>query len=388
MRILDIRERTVAVPSPRRNAAVGFDEMTASAVALVTDARRDGRPVIGYGFSSIGRYGHGGLLRERFIPRLLAAEPESLLDETGRNLDPARVWDALMRNEKPGGHGERSGAVGVLDTAVWDVVAKIEGVPLWRLLADRFNDGAADERVAVYASGGHYHEAGGLDALGDEIKSYLDLGYRRVKIKVAGAPLADDLARIERALSVVGDGANLAVDANGALGEAAVFEFLDALVPYGLAWVEEPVDPLDFALLGEVCAHHDGAVATGENLFSLADARNLVRHGGLRRNHDLLQFDIALSYGLVEYLRILKMLGSKGWSRRHCLPHAGHLVALHAAAGLGLGGHEAAPDASLAWGGVYDDAAITDGFVEPLALPGVGFEGKAVLHAIVAELAA
>ncbi len=229
MRILDIRERTVAAPSPARNAAVGFDEMTASAVALVTDVIRDGRPVIGYGFSSIGRYGHGGLLRERFIPRLLAAEPETLLDETG-NLDPFRAWDALMRNEKPGGHGERSGAVGVLDTALWDIAAKILDVPLWRLLADRFNDGAADARVAVYASGGHYDEAGGLDALGDEIKSYLDLGYRRVKIKVAGAPIAHDLARIERALSVVGDSANLAVDANGALGEAAVFDFHDALV--------------------------------------------------------------------------------------------------------------------------------------------------------------
>ena len=387
MRILDIRERTVAVPSPRRNAAVGFDEMTASAVAVLTDARRDGKPVVGYGFSSIGRYGHGGLLRERFIPRLLAAEPETLLDETG-DLDPFRAWDVLMANEKPGGHGERSGAVGVLDTALWDIAAKIEGVPLWRLLADRFNDGAADARVAVYASGGHYDAAGGLDALGDEIKSYLDLGYRRVKIKVAGAPLADDLARIERALSVVGDGANLAIDANGALGEAAVFQFLEALDPYGLAWVEEPVDPLDFALLGQVCARHHGAVATGENLFSLADARNLVRHGGLRSDRDLLQFDIALSYGLVEYLRILEMLGAEGWSARRCLPHAGHLVALHAAAGLGLGGHEAAPDASLPWGGVHDRAVIEDGFVEPLALPGVGFEGKASLHAMLAELSA
>ena len=387
MRILDIRERTVAVASPMRNAAVGFAEMTASAVAVVTDMTADGRPVVGYGFGAIGRYSHGGPLRERFIPRLLAAEPETLLDETGRNLDPFRVWDALMRNEKPGGHGERSGAVGVLDMAVWDVVAKIAGVPLWRLLADRFNGGAADARVAVYASGGHYHEAGAPDALGDEIKSYLGLGYTRVKIKVAGAPLVHDLARIEHALSILGDGAHLAVDANAALGEDDVFEFIDALAPYRLAWIEEPVDPLDFKLLGEVSAHYEGAIGTGENLFSLADARNLVRHGGLRPDRDLLQFDIALSYGLVEYLRILEMLERAGWSRRRCLPHAGQLLGLHAAAGLGLGGLEAAPDARLAYGGVHDGATIEDGLVGPAASPGIGFEVKANLHAVLRELA-
>ena len=386
MRIIDIRERTVALASPMRNAAVGFDQMTASAVAIVTDVRRDGGPVIGHGFGPIGRYGHGGLLRERFIPRLLAADPETLLDPTGRNLDPFRAWDVMMANEKPGGHGERSGAVGILDTALWDAVAKIEGVPLWRLLADRFNGGAADARVAVYASGGHYEEGGGIDALGREIESYLGLGYTRVKIKAAGVALEHDIRRIERALEAVGDGARLAVDANAVLGEDDVFRFVDALAPYGLAWIEEPVDPLDFALLGKLSAHCDVALATGENLFSLADARNLVRHGGLRPDRDLLQFDIALSYGLVEYLRILDMVEAAGWSRRRCLPHAGHLLALHAAAGLGLGGHEAAPDASLAHGGIYDGAAIEDGFVGPPMLPGVGFEGKSSLRPILEAL--
>ena len=314
MRIIDIRERTVALASPMRNAAVGFDQMTASAVAIVTDVRRDGGPVVGHGFGSIGRYGHGGLLRERFIPRLLAADPDSMLDPTGGNLDPFRAWDVMMANEKPGGHGERSGAVGILDTALWDAVAKIEGVPLWRLLADRFNGGKADARVAVYASGGHYEEGGGIDALGREIESYLGLGYTRVKIKAAGVALEHDIRRIERALEAVGDGARLAVDANAVLGEDDVFRFVDALAPYGLAWIEEPVDPLDFALLGKLAANCDVALATGENLFSLADARNLVRHGGLRPDRDLLQFDIALSYGLVEYLRILDMVEAAGCS--------------------------------------------------------------------------
>ncbi len=383
MKILDIRERTVALGDPMRSAAIGFDEMTVSAVAVLTDAVFEGKQVTGYGFGSIGRYGQGGLLRERFIPRLQAADPETLVDMAGGGLDPFRVRAALMRDEKSGGHGERPGAVGVIDTAIWDAVAKADGVPLWRLLADHFNGGEADDRVAVYASGGHYRAGDGLE---DEIMGYLDLGYRRVKIKIGAASLAEDMARVEAALSVVGSGENLAVDLNAALDGETAPEWLEALAPYDLAWVEEPGDPLDFALQADLCARYPGPIATGENLFSLADARNLVRYAGLRHDRDLLQFDIALSYGLVEYLHILDMVEAAGWSRRQCLPHAGHLLALHAAAGLGLGGHEAAADPALIYGGFVDGATVEDGFITPPDLPGIGFEGKANLWEILKTL--
>jgi D(-)-tartrate dehydratase len=386
MKILDIREKTISLADPMRSAAIGFDQMTVSAVAVVTDAVRDGQKVIGYGIGSIGRYGQGGLLRERFIPRLLAADPETLVDAAGESLDPFRVFDALMGNEKSGGHGERPGAVGVIDMAIWDAIAKAEDAPLWSLLAEYFNPEPADPRVPVYGSGGHYHPGNGIDGLIDELTSYLDLGYRRVKIKIGAAPLAEDLARVEAALSVVGSGDNLAVDLNGSLTAGTADEWLDALAPYGLAWIEEPVDPLDFALQSSLAARYQGPMATGENLFSLADARNLIRHGGLRPDRDILQFDIALSYGLVEYLRILDMLSGEGWSRRQCIPHAGHLLALHAAAGLGLGGHEAAPDSALIYGGFPDGVGVEDGFVVPPQAPGIGFETKGNLWSILEPL--
>jgi D(-)-tartrate dehydratase len=137
VRILEVREVTKPIASPIRNAYIDFSSMTTSLVAVVTDAVRDGRRVVGYGFNSNGRYGQGGLIRERFAPRLLGAEPDTLLDESGDNLDPDRIWAALMSNEKPGGHGERSVAVGTIDMAVWDAVAKIAGKPLFRLLAER-----------------------------------------------------------------------------------------------------------------------------------------------------------------------------------------------------------------------------------------------------------
>src|SRR5258706_14917915 len=130
--------------------------MTVSALAVITDVVRDGHRVAGYGFNSNGRYAPSGLLRDRFIPRLKAADPQSLLDDTGKNFDPIKIWTALMRNEKLGGHGERSVAVGVIDMAVWDAVAKIAGVPLYRLLADRFRGGVADSKSFVYAGGGFH----------------------------------------------------------------------------------------------------------------------------------------------------------------------------------------------------------------------------------------
>jgi len=387
MRITAIHEKTIGIASSMRNADIAYDEMTASLIAVATDVKRDGRPVIGYGFDSVGRYAHGAVARERLIPRLLAAEPRSLQTDDGANLDPHRCWAAMMRNEKLGGHGERAGAVGVLDMAIWDATAKIEGKPLWRLLAERYRGGAVDDRIRVYAAGGHYHPEGGTRALQDELRRYRDLGHTTIKIKVGGGAHDQDMARIEAALAVVGDG-KLAVDANAAFDVARADRFLAATARFGLAWVEEIGDPLDFALQAELAARHATPMATGENLFSYADARNLIRYGGLRPDRDWLQVDVGLSYGLVEYLRIVEMIEANGWSRRRCLPHAGHLFALNAVAGLGLGGHECAPDPTLLFGGFPDGVTVEDGHVRPPELPGIGFEGKANLYRLLRELAA
>ena len=189
VRITDVREITKPISSPIRNAYIDFTKMTTSLVAVVTDVVRDGRRVVGYGFNSNGRYGQGGLIRERFAPRLLEADPKSLLDASGDNLDPDKVWAAMMSNEKPGGHGERSVAVGTIDMAVWDAVAKIAGKPLFRLLAERHGR-EANPRVFVYAAGGYYYPGKDLSALRGEMRGYLDRGYNVVKMKIGGAPIA------------------------------------------------------------------------------------------------------------------------------------------------------------------------------------------------------
>ncbi len=387
MRIIDVVEATRPIASPIRNAYIDFSKMTTSLVAVVTDVVVDGRRVVGYGFNSNGRYGQGGLIRERFRDRILQAEPGDLLNDRGDNFDPQRVWQAMMVNEKPGGHGERSVAVGTLDMAIWDATAKIAGKPLFRLLAE-MKGVTADPKVFVYAAGGYYYPGKDLVALCQEMRGYLDRGYNVVKMKIGGAPLEDDRRRIEAVLDEIGPEARLAVDANGRFDLETAIAYAKMLREYPLFWYEEAGDPLDYALQAALSEFYPGAMATGENLFSHQDARNLLRYGGLRPDRDYLQFDCALSYGLVEYLRTLEVLEQFGWSPTRCIPHGGHQMSLNIAAGLGLGGNESYPDLFQPYGGFPDTVKVENGHIIMPELPGIGFEGKSALIKAMRELAA
>lgn len=247
VRIVDVREITKPISSPIRNAYIDFTKMTTSLVAVVTDVVRDGKRVVGYGFNSNGRYGQGGLIRERFAARILEADPKSLLNAAGDNLDPDKVWGAMMTNEKPGGHGERSVAVGTIDMAVWDAVAKIAGKPLFRLLAER-HGATADPRVFVYAAGGYYYPGKDLSMLRGEMRGYVDRGYNVVKMKIGGADIDEDRTRIEAVLKEIGKDAQLAVDANGRFDLETAIAYAKMLRDYPLFWYEEAGDPLDYAL--------------------------------------------------------------------------------------------------------------------------------------------
>ncbi len=388
VRIVDVRQRVVPLKEQISNAYISFAGMTVSAVAVISDVIRDGQPVVGFGFNSNGRYAQAGLLKERFIPRLLDASPESLLDETGENLDPARVWGVLMADEKPGGHGERSVAVGVLDMAVWDLVAKLEEQPLHRLLARRHGDGGFEERVFVYAAGGYYAPGKTTTDLQREMSGYLEDGYTTVKLKIGGAPLKEDLRRIEAVLERVGEGSRVAVDANGRFDLSQALAYGEALEPYGLRWYEEPGDPLDYRLQATLGERYDPPLATGENLFSSQDARNLLRYGGLRADRDILQFDPVLAYGLTEFLGIREELRAHGFSPRSCIPHGGHQFALAIASGLRLGGNESYPGVFQPFGGFADDTPVRDGFVAPCECPGIGIEEKSSLRKLFQEMLA
>jgi L-alanine-DL-glutamate epimerase-like enolase superfamily enzyme len=386
VRIVDVREVTKPISSPIRNAYIDFTRMTTSLVAVVTDVKRDGKTVVGYGFNSNGRYGQGGLIRERFAPRLKEADPKSLLNEAADNLDPDKIWSTMMSNEKPGGHGERSVAVGTIDMAVWDAVAKIAGKPLFRLLAEHHGLNP-NPRVFVYAAGGYYYPGKGLSMLRGEMRGYLDRGYNVVKMKIGGAPIEEDRERIEAVLEEIGKDAQLAVDANGRFDLETAIAYAKMLRDYPLFWYEEAGDPLDFSLQAALAEFYPAPMATGENLFSHQDARNLIRYGGMRPDRDWLQFDCALSYGLCEYQRTLEVLKTHGWSPSRCIPHGGHQMSLNIAAGLGLGGNESYPDLFQPYGGFPDGVRVENGHITMPDLSGIGFEGKSDLYAEMKALA-
>ena len=388
MRILDIRECAIRLNSEIRNSSFDFSEMTTSVVAVLTDVVRDGAPVAGFAFNSTGRYACGAVMRARFIPRVLTADPSSLLDQTQDNFDPAKILAIMMQREKSGGHSERSIAIGTIEVAIWDAVAKIAGKPLHRVLAERYNGGRIPRRVFCYVGGGWYFPGQTLGDLQDEMRRHFDAGYTMVKMKVGGLSLAEDLRRVEAVKSILPSGSQLAVDANAKFGRQEALAYSKALAQFRLRWFEEPCDPLDFALLAEIASMYEPPLSTGENLFSTQDVQNLIRFGGLRPDrNDVIQVDPPQSYGIVQYASTVDMLARHGWPRSTLFPHGGNQMSLAIAAGFGLGGAKSYPGVFGAFGGFADDTDLDGGYLTLSNRPGVGFEGQSALYGIMRKLA-
>jgi L-alanine-DL-glutamate epimerase-like enolase superfamily enzyme len=388
MRIREIRQVTVPLAGGVSNAVVSFDDHTVSFVAVVSDLIRDGRPLVGLAFNSIGRFAQPGILEGRMIPRVLEADPASLREGDEPCPSPALVAKAAMRNEKPGGHGDRAGAAAALELAIWDLRAKVKDEPAHATIARHFGREVARRPSPVYAAGGYYYPEGSLEKLRGELQGYRAQGFEAFKMKIGGASLDEDLRRIEAALEIAGEGARLSVDANGRFDLERGLAYARRIAPLKLRWYEEVGDPLDFALNRALVEQYEGPVATGENLFSLQDVENLLRYAGLRPGRDIFQMDAGLSYGLTEYGRMIEMLEAHGFDRAQAYPHGGHLINLHIAVGLGLGGCEAYPGVFQPFGGYSPQCEIAGGLVWPSDAPGFGLEQKTELKPYIEELKA
>ena len=380
MKIVDVRELSVRLEGDVANAVVSFAEHDVSLVAVVSDVLRNGKPVIGLAFNSIGRFAQRGILCDRIIPRLRAAQTKDLLADDGRRFDPAKVVHVGMRNEKPGGHGDRAAAMAAIELAIWDLNAKLGDEPACHTIARAFGRAEVAPTMTAYAAGGYYYPSQSAARLKEEFSRYRDLGFTAFKMKIGGASLAEDLARIEAALEVAGNGENLAVDANGRFDLETGLSYARAISPHGLRWYEEIGDPLDFDLNRRIAEVYPGAIATGENLFSAADVKNLLLFAGARRGLDLFQMDAGLSYGLGEYGRMLDLMEEHGFERHQAVPHGGHLINLHIVLGLGLGGCEAYPGVFQPFGGYPLACLIGGGKVRATQAPGFGLEEKPELR--------
>jgi L-alanine-DL-glutamate epimerase-like enolase superfamily enzyme len=373
MRIVDIRELTIPI-SRYADPDLPSGGLTTSLTAVITDVVKSGRPIVGYGYGSVGRYAQGGLIRERFAPRLLNASADALRDDQG-NLDPFRARSTMMAGEKSGGHGERCVAVGALDMAIWDAAAKIADLPLYRFLTDRLGGEVTDEpRVRVYAGGGYLYPQNDIMQLSDEIRRFVDLGFTHAKIKVGRIGIDEDKKRIEAAAAKLPGNDYLAVDAMNSYAPQASVLAAHALAGYGLWWFEDVCDPLDFGTQSQVAAVYNHPIAAGEALFSLAEAKLMDQYAGMRTDRDVLVFDPVHTYGLPGYIKIVEYLVTRGWARTAFWPHGGHLFSLHVVAALGLGGAEVNPLAFRPFGGITDDGGVSDGAVPLPEVPGIGFE--------------
>ncbi len=265
---------------------------------------------------------------------------------------------------------------------------RLRSKPLHRLLAERYNGGKVASKMFCYVGGGWYFPGQTIQDLQDEMRRHLDAGYTMVKMKVGGAPLAEDVRRLEAVKKVLGNQGELAVDANSKFSRDEALAYAKALSPFKLRWFEEPCDPLDFGLLAEIAEVYEPPLATGENLFSTQDVENLVRFGGLRaERNDVIQIDPPQAYGIVQYGRTVTMLERYGWPRTGLFPHGGNQMSLAIAGGFGLGGAESYPGVFGAFGGFADDAKVENGYLPLSDRPGIGFEGQAALYKIMRDLA-
>ena len=363
--------------------------MTTSVVAVVTDVVRDGKPVTGFAFNSTGRYACGAQMRARFVPRILAADPATLLDASGENFDPASILACMMQREKSGGHSERSIAIGTIEVALWDAVAKIAGKPLHRLLAERYNGGKVAAKVFCYVGGGWYWPGQTVADLQDEMRRHLDAGYTMVKMKVGGLPLDEDLRRVEAVKTFF-------PPTRSSPSTPIRNSCATRRSPMRGRWRRSSCAGSRSRAIRSILrcsrrspASYDAPLSTGENLFSTQDVENLVRFGGLRPDrNDVIQIDPPHAYGIVQYARTVDMLERHGWPRSALFPHGGNQMSLAIAGGFGLGGAESYPGVFGAFGGFADDAKLDGGYLPLSDRPGIGFEGQSALYRIMRELAA
>jgi D(-)-tartrate dehydratase len=387
MRIVTIRECAVAINSTQRNSRFDFRSMDTSVVAVVTDVIRDGAPLCGFAFNSFGRYNCSAMIRDRFAPKLLAADPAALLDDAGTNFEPARAVEVMLQRERSGGHAERCIPIGTLELAIWDLVAKVEDRPLYRVLADRFNGGQARDVVPVYVGGGWYAPGQTPADLSREMKGYLAAGYRMVKTKIGGLPLAQDIERIETLLELVGGGQALAVDANCGFDRERAFAYAEALAPLGLRWLEEPCDPMDYELYRALAEVYPHALGNGENFSGNRELENFLLYSGFRPGLDVIQVDPPLAYGIGEYAMCLATARRHGFGPESMYPHGGNLMSLHAVAGLGLAACEAYTGVFGIFSGFGTQVTVADGHATLPESPGIGFERQPALWSVMRDLA-
>ena len=347
---LDVATYTVPTEEPESDGTLTWTETT----VVVVQPRAAGQTGLGFTYATGAC---ATLVRDVLAEVVVGADP----------MDVPGAWaDMVGSIRNLGRPGIASTAIAAVDTALWDLKARLLGQPLCRLL------GMVRDRVPVYGSGG-------FTSLTDtELVAQLTGwaqgdGIPRVKMKVGtawGAQPRRDLERAGRVREALGDQVELYVDANGAYTRKQAIRLGRAFADQGVTWFEEPVSSDDLEGLGEVRGACSADVAAGEYGYDLAYFRRMLAAGAV----DCLQADVSRCAGVTEWLRVAALAAA------HNLQLSGHCA-------QSLAVHPAAAVANLRHLEYFADHArvdrlLFDGVLEPaggvlrpdLTRPGIGLE--------------
>ena len=309
MKITAVRAVWLRAPIPaerRHTSDFGVnDAFNTCLVEIDTDAGLTGLGEAKVGVGNLGNYAA--------LVTLIHAELAPVL--IGRDArDVTAVWEAIYNGSRAhyvaahgrtfpivGRRGITVSALSGIDIALWDLLGKALGQPVWRLLGGRLR-----ERIPAYASGG-WAPVGGV---GKQLRQYVERGHRAVKMRVGlqDASVDDSVARVREARETLGPGVGLMVDAHGTWSVREAQRFARKVADCDLGWLEEPVSPDNVAGQAEVRAATDILIAAGETEQTRFAFRDLIE----ARAVDVLQPDVAIAGGITETLRICALAATHG----------------------------------------------------------------------------
>lgn len=292
MKIVSVVGEWVRIPMPQ---PVGFSIKTlAHRDYLIVRVRSDAG-VEGVGVTLNDASAAPGLaaVKDLLGPMLLGQDPR----------DITHIWERLYwQTVRAGRRGNLVFALSAVDIALWDHYGKLTEQPLYKLL------GGYRKSVSCYASGGYYYDGTeGLDRLAREVESYMEQGFRAVKMKVARLSIKEELERIRLVRSIIGPDTELFLDANQAWHDVNdAMAFIKRCEPYNIGWIEEPFPPDFFDHYRRLKARSPIPIATGEVGATRWEFHQLL--DGI----DISQHDATVCGGISEWLKITDLCAARG----------------------------------------------------------------------------
>ena len=303
-----------------------------------------------------------GRSRPKAPREIIAGEAFSRL--RGQNLmQPEYLWDRMYRHDRKSvAKGIYIKAIGSLDLAIWDIIGQALGLPVHRIL------GTYRTKIPVYAAGGYYAEGKGIGELVAEMESYVEQGFKVVKMKVAGESQRTDVERVAAVRQALGPDIGIAIDANNGYKAYEAIRFGRAVEKYVPYWFEEVVMPDDFAGSAEVRQNLDIPIVAGENEFTRWGARDLISAGSA----DILNLDVIKAGGITEFRKIAALA-----SAYHIpvSPHGTTAMSIHTMASMDNGLiMEVYPQARAVFDPTLPPYDVIDGHITAPDLPGLGLQ--------------